>query len=113
MYMPSGYKSNDFDTPEKIKRLNDLNAEIQDTLFCEGEFYIHTFSIPDLAGIMGTGQEMLQPMRYMCGNPVTKPDDIDAMVEAVRVIGKRLEKDFFDPAPTIQTPYNDGLQLND
>ncbi len=112
MYLPTGYNKEDFDTEQKIQQLNALNAKVQDTLFCNGEYYVHTFSIPDLGNVMGTGQAMLQPMRYMCGNPVTKPEDIDNMVEAVRAIGKELEHEFFTIQPVASPGFdNEGLSF--
>lgn len=94
MYVPTGYSITDFDTEEKIEKLNMLNKELQDRLFCGGDFYVHTFTIPDLGGVINNKKLMLQPLRYMCGNPVTKTKNIDNMVEEVRRIGKEIEKMF-------------------
>lgn len=97
MYKPRGYSQDSFNSEAQIDALNQLNKEIQDKVFCGGDFYVHTFSIPDLGSVLGTGNAMLQPMRYMCGNPVTRTTDIDRMVAAVRDVGQQLEANYFAP----------------
>ncbi|OAQ71880.1 pyridoxal-dependent decarboxylase protein [Purpureocillium lilacinum] len=91
MYKPSHFQPDSVALDDYVQRLNELNKEIQNTLFCEGDFYVHTFSIPDLGNVVGTGERMLQPLRYMCGNPLTAETDIDALISRVRKLGQTVE----------------------
>ncbi|MDD9900027.1 MAG: pyridoxal-dependent decarboxylase, partial [Alphaproteobacteria bacterium] len=98
LYRPEYTIPNTDNIDDYVERLNTLNKDIQDTMFREGDFYIHTFTIPDLGNVAGTGKRTLQPMRYMCGNPLTNEQDIDNMISRTRQIGQRIEEKYF-PRP--------------
>ena len=71
-----------------IASINAVSRAIHATLAEEGDFHLHQFSIPD-AGIVKKG-DVIYPLRFMSGNPNIRLEDVDAMVERVRALGKTL-----------------------
>ncbi len=69
-----------------IETLNNLNQQIHGRIIEEGVYHLHQFSIPD-AGLISEG-EVIYPLRFMSGNPLTSDDDLRAMLEYVRQLGR-------------------------
>jgi L-2,4-diaminobutyrate decarboxylase len=65
-----------------------VNKTIHARLLDEGVYHLHQFSIPD-RGIFKQ-DEIVYPLRFMCGNPNTTKDDVDGMVEYVRTLGEQV-----------------------
>lgn len=94
MYIPSWLRFVTQPSEYQIEAINQLNAKIQDTMFREGSFYIHTFVISDDSIDSWTKGAMLQALRYMCGNPITQFSDIEKMLVRVRKLGELFENDY-------------------
>jgi L-2,4-diaminobutyrate decarboxylase len=66
--------------------LNTLSKKIHKNMLDNGDYHLHQFSIPD-SGYFKKNTE-LYPLRFMCGNPNTTKEDIDNLIEYVKIIGK-------------------------
>lgn len=69
----------------RIEELNKINKIIYKNIINEGLYHLHQFSIPD-NGIFKK-DELLYPLRFMCGNPNTTKKDINTLVEYIRKLG--------------------------
>ena len=72
-----------------VEKVNRMNKAIHARMLEEGEYHLHQFSIPD-SGVFEKGV-VVHPLRFMCGNPNVTREDVDRMVEYVRVLGKEVE----------------------
>ena len=86
MYVPDQFI--DKIDPQSANTINEINQRIQERLFTEGQYYVHTFSIPDLSNVLGCGKIMLHPLRYMCGNPLTEAGHIKELIGRIKEVGK-------------------------
>jgi L-2,4-diaminobutyrate decarboxylase len=73
-----------------VEKLNAINKEIHKQIIKEGKYHLHQFSIPDSGKIKKN--EIFYPLRFMCGNPNTTKKEVDAMIEYVRSLGKKITK---------------------
>lgn len=78
-------KDLDFDDLEKV---NTISKEIHKKIIKEGKYHLHQFSIPDSGKIKKN--EILYPLRFMCGNPNTTKKEVDEMIEYVRSLGVKI-----------------------
>lgn len=69
-----------------IDTLNSVSRRIYRSMLQAGRYYLHQFPMTD-AGRIEEGVE-IHPLRYMCGNPDTTVEDVDAMVEYIRGLGR-------------------------
>lgn len=69
-----------------VEKVNRINKAIHARMLEEGEYHLHQFSIPD-SGVFKKGV-VVYPLRFMCGNPNVENNDIDHMVEYVRMLGQ-------------------------
>jgi L-2,4-diaminobutyrate decarboxylase len=109
IYRPPHVRLNSAGLDEYVQNLNQLNMHIQETMFCEGDFYIHTFSIPDLGNVVGTGEKMLQALRYMGGNPLTQKEDVDALIARVREHGQNIADQYFQSKAGVRTVFHNQV----
>jgi len=72
-----------------IQKLNKVNEAIHDRIVAEGVFHVHQFTIPD-SGFIKKGA-VLQPMRYMNGNPNTNVKHLKALLTYIRQIAQEVE----------------------
>lgn len=77
---------------KNVELLNLVNKKIHEKIIEEGLYHLHQFSIPDSGKIKK--DEIIYPQRYMCGNPNTTEKEVDAVLEYVRKLGKKIEKQF-------------------
>lgn len=73
-----------------IAHLNRINWTIHERLLEGGEHYLHTFLLPDLHKAFGPEEVMLQPLRFMTGNPTHTISDIQSLLHSVKTIGREL-----------------------
>lgn len=69
-----------------IDSLNDLNKQIHDRIINEGKYHLHQFSIPD-AGLISKG-EIIYPLRFMSGNPLTGDEDLREMIGYIKSVAR-------------------------
>lgn len=77
---------------DEIEKLNSVNKEIHRQIIEEGKYHLHQFSIPDSGKIKK--DEVVYPQRFMCGNPNTTEKEVDAMIEYVRGLGKKITSEY-------------------
>lgn len=75
-------------TVKNIEKLNEVSRTIHKRLMAEGKYHLHQFSVPDPGKY--TRGELVYPLRFMCGNPNVKSENLDDMVEYVRMLGKEI-----------------------
>lgn len=78
MFVPEGtrraWERGDLDDAAFAERINHVNGELHRRCFEAGEFYVHTFKLPDLKGVLGVARHIpLQFLRVSIGNPLTTP----------------------------------------
>ncbi len=73
-----------------VEKLNSFNIKIHDVLLKEGKYHLHQFSIADDNGIIKK-DAILYPLRFMCGNPNTKEEGINNLLEYIKIIAGKLE----------------------
>ncbi|HSW74426.1 MAG TPA: pyridoxal-dependent decarboxylase [Candidatus Saccharimonadales bacterium] len=73
-----------------VEQLNQINRAIHDAIIERGVYHLHQFSIPD-NGIIQKG-EVIYPLRFMSGNPITTKDHLVAMLKYVREIGQKIQE---------------------
>lgn len=73
----------------KINEINKLNVDIHNKLLDEGKFHLHTFTLPDDKGIIKKG-EILQPLRYMSGNPNVNIKVLEELLDYIRDMASEL-----------------------
>lgn len=73
-----------------VTQLNELNKGIHARLIEEGIYHLHQFSVPD-QGLLKKG-ELLYPLRFMSGNPLTTGQHLQDMIRHIRTIGNTLER---------------------
>ncbi|KWV12588.1 hypothetical protein ATB53_05035 [Xanthomonas translucens] len=89
MYWPERLRANPKISAMNLAFCNDLNVRIQKSLFDSGEVWLHNFQLPDLHDVLGLGRsQMLRPLRFMSGNPLLRPEQIERMIELVRLRGE-------------------------
>lgn len=84
MFVPKDLKGKVLGNKKYLEKINFLNRNLQDLIFKGGKYYIHTFSIPDMDDVFKCGKAMLNPLRYMGGNPLTTRKDIDGLLRHIR-----------------------------
>jgi len=77
------------ETDLNIAKINQINRKIHEIVLNQGKFHLHQFSILDNG--LFKKDEVVYPLRFMCGNPNVTHKDVDSMVEYVRSIGKKVE----------------------
>lgn len=75
-----------------VSTLNMLNKAIHKRILEDGQYHLHQFSIPD-AGIFKKG-EIIYPLRFMSGNPLTTESHLTAMISYVQKIAAEIEADY-------------------
>lgn len=73
---------------DDVIKINQVNKTIHARLLDEGVYHLHQFSIPDRG--LFKQNEIVYPLRFMCGNPNTTKVDVDGMVEYVRTLGEQV-----------------------
>jgi L-2,4-diaminobutyrate decarboxylase len=71
-----------------IQKLNKANAAIHERILSEGLFHVHQFTISD-SGFIKKGA-VIQPLRYMNGNPNTTQEHLKALLAYIRRIGEEV-----------------------
>ncbi len=77
---------------DDVEKLNTINKEIHKQIIEEGRYHLHQFSIPD-SGKIKKG-EIVYPQRFMCGNPNTTEKEVNAMLEYVRSLGRKIVRSY-------------------
>lgn len=72
-----------------IEELNILNSKIHSKLLDEGKYHLHKFTLPDDKGIIKKG-EILNPLRYMSGNPNITVEVLTDLLNHIRRIAKNI-----------------------
>lgn len=71
-----------------IQKLNKANVAIHERILSEGVFHVHQFTISD-SGFIKKGA-VIQPLRYMNGNPNTTQEHLKALLDYIRRIGEEV-----------------------
>ena len=72
-----------------IEELNILNSKIHSKLLDEGKYHLHKFTLSDDKGIIKKG-EILNPLRYMSGNPNITVEVLTDLLNHIRRIAKNI-----------------------
>lgn len=75
-----------------VDKLNKLNLALYERLLKEGKYYLHKFSIPDNKGVFKKDVNLI-PLRYMSGNDNITKQDIDDMLDHIRVLAKEISNE--------------------
>lgn len=94
MFVPPEWRNQIKGNKKLLEKLNILNKGLQDLMFMEGDYYVHTFVIPDLEDVFDCDGAMLNPLRHMGGNPLTTRNDIDGLLGYIRHLYKSKKKYF-------------------
>ena len=85
MYVGDKYNLNS----NMVDKLNELNLSLYEKLLKEGKYYLHKFSLPDNKGIFKKDINLI-PLRYMSGNDNITENDIDNMLNHIRILAKEI-----------------------
>lgn len=89
-YVPEGVA-----VPSSLDSANNislLNRRIYERILSDGFCYIHSFVLPDHLNVLGQGPDFqVNVLRYMCGNPLTKPADMRDCIEYIRGVGEQCQ----------------------
>ena len=77
------------DKTNSVDELNTLNKKIYKKICEDGLYYVHQFPIVDKLGITGD-DNLVYPLRYMNGNPLTKEEDLDEFINYLVEIGANI-----------------------
>lgn len=83
MYVGDKKKLNELD----VKKLNNLNSKIHAKLLDDGKYHLHIFTLPDDKGVIKKGK-ILNPLRYMSGNPNITTEILTELLDYIRKIAK-------------------------
>ncbi|HVS58585.1 MAG TPA: pyridoxal-dependent decarboxylase [Candidatus Saccharimonadales bacterium] len=73
-----------------LDELNELNKQIHSQLIAEGIYHLHQFSVPD-PGVFARG-EIIYPLRFMSGNPLTTSKHLQDMLTYVAGLGTSIRQ---------------------
>ncbi|MCL1972445.1 MAG: pyridoxal-dependent decarboxylase [Endomicrobia bacterium] len=76
---------------KEVEKVNAINKKIQEYLFKNNKYYLHTFPFYDLGEIFNKNINILYPMRYMSGNHLLKKSDVLEMIKHIKKVGDHLE----------------------
>ena len=72
-----------------MNKLNELNLALYERLLKEGKYYLHKFSLPDSKGVFEKDVNLI-PLRYMSGNDNITEEDINNMLDHIRILAKEI-----------------------
>ena len=87
VFMYVGDKSNL--NSSMVDKLNELNLALYERLLKEGKYYLHKFSLPDSKGVFEKDVNLI-PLRYMSGNDNITEEDINNMLDHIRILAKEI-----------------------
>ena len=77
----------DIDKINDIEKLNIINKKIHTKMLDDGLYHLHLFSLADDKGVIKKG-EIINPLRYMSGNPNINEDTLKNVLQYIRKIAK-------------------------